>query len=258
MVLLYKSLAVLLLFLTLDPSLWLTHAFSTSSPTTRTRIQFMTAVGFDDTDYDDDSPSNSPNVATPAGPTRILHKLCQYDPCREDQPPCTNHLAQIGCLCPGLSGAHQLPHPPRLQGLLPPGSSEGGGGGVEVQWCAPSSVVSGYRVVVEGNRSAALDFGAQARRGQLRPLEAGAEVCVEAVNGVGHSAASELSCTRYHPPAPHGGSVKAGLIGGGVAILLLLVVMAMMILLRRRARRKSTEGAAEGLGNPSYSAEGNL
>ena len=254
MVLLYKSLAVLLLFLTLDPTLRLTHALSTSSPTTRTRIQFMT----DDTDYDDDdSPSDSPNVPTPV-PTRILDKLCQYDPCREDQPPCTNHLAQIGCLCPGLSGAHQLPHPPRLQGLLPAGSSEGGGGGVEVQWCAPSSVVSGYRVVVEGNRSAALEFGAQARRGQLRPLEAGAKVCVEAVNGVGRSVASELSCKRYHPPTPHSSSVKAGLIGGGVAVLLLLAVMAIMILWKRRARRKSTEGAAEGLGNPSYSAEGNL
>ncbi|KAJ3587509.1 hypothetical protein NHX12_011106 [Muraenolepis orangiensis] len=252
-VFLYKSLAMLLLFLTLDLTLQLTNALSTSSPTTQPHIRFVSIYPDYDTDYAD-SPSDPPSVVTPAGRTRLLHELCQYDPCQEDQPPCADLSARSGCLCPGLSGAQQTPHPPRLQGLLPP---SGDGEGSEVRWCAPSSVVSGYRVVVEGDRGTALEFGAQARGGRVGPLEAGAQVCVEAVNKAGHSAASESSCTHYQPPALLSSSVKAGLIGGGVA-LLLLVVIAMMILWRWRARRKTTEGSAEGLGNPSFSTEGHL
>jgi len=254
MVLLSKSLAMLLLLLTLELTLQLTHALSTSSPITRPRILFVTPMGDYDEDYDD-SHSDSLSVVSPAGPTRLLHELCRYDPCREDQPPCKHLAAQSGCLCPGLSGAHEIPRSPRLQRL---GPSSGSDNGVEVQWCAPSSVVSGYRVVVRGNRGGALEFGAQARRGRVQALEAGAEVCVEAVNGAGHSAASEFSCTHYHPPVLLSGSVKVGLIMGGVAIVLLLVVIVPLILWRRRVRRKATEDSADGLGNPSYSTEGNL
>ncbi|CAL8264272.1 unnamed protein product [Lota lota] len=257
MALLYKSLAVLQLFLTLDPTLRLTHALSTTSPITRTRILFMTAVGDYDADYTD-SHSDPLSVAAPARPAHILHELCQYDPCRGDQPPCADLSAQSGCLCPGLSGASQPPHPPRLQELLASGSGDVKDGGVEVRWCAPSSVVTGYRVVVDGNRGAALEFVAQGRRGRLGFLEDGAEVCVEAVNGAGHSAVSEFSCMHYQSPARLGSSGVAGFIGGGVAILLLLVVMALTIHWRRRARRKTTEAGAEGMGNPSYSTEGNL
>lgn len=252
--LLNKSLVMLLLLLTLELTLRLTHAMSTSTPITRPRILFMTPMG----DYDEDngdSDSDPPSMVTPAGTTRLLHELCRYDPCQEDQPPCKHLAAQSGCLCPGLSGAHEVPHFPRLQRL---GPSSGSDNGVEVQWCAPSSVVSGYRVVVRGNRGGALEFGAQARQGRVQALEAGAEVCVEAVNGAGHSAASEFSCTHYRPPVLLSRSVKVGLIMGGVAILLLLVVIVPLILWRRRARRKSTDGSAEGLGNPSYSTEGNL
>ena len=255
--LLYKSLAVLQLFLTLDPSLRLTHAVSTPSPITRTGFQFVTAMDDYDADYPDGL-SHPPSAAAPAGRTAAPRSLCRYDPCREDQPPCAELSARSGCLCPGLSGASQPPHPPRLQGLLPPGGGDRSDGGVVARWCAPSSVVTGYRVVVDGDRGAALEFPAQGRRGQVGVLEAGVEVCVEAVNRAGRSAASEVSCMRYQAPARLSGSGTVGLIGGGAAILLLLVVVALALHRRRRARRKTTEDGAEGLGNPSYSAEGHL
>ncbi|CAL8268631.1 unnamed protein product [Boreogadus saida] len=257
MVLMYKSLAVLQLFLTLDPSLRLTHASSTPSPITRTGFQFVTAPDDYDSDYPDGL-SHPPSAAPPIRATNVLHELCQYDPCQEDQAPCSDLSAQSGCLCPGLSGASQPPRPPQLQGLLPPGSGDRSDGGVVVRWCAPYSVVTGYRVVVDGNRGAALEFPARGRRGQVGVLEARAEVCVEAVNRAGHSAASKLSCWQYQPPPRLSGSGMVGLIGGGVAVLLLLVVTAIALHRRRRIRRNTTEARAEGLGNPSYSAEGGL
>lgn len=257
------NLAVLLLFLSASPLLHshlFTHAASTSPPVTRPRIMFLTVLGSDD-NYDDDyteDHSPPPEVLYPKRTTLLRQEpqLCKYNPCLENQEPCTQLADRTGCLCPGVSGADKPPHAPRIQVLLQ--VSEGDNRGkVEVQWCAPSSVVSGYRVVIEGRGGGGLEFGEVSRRGVVGSLEVGTKVCVEAVNNAGHSTPSEFSCKRYDPPESSDHKLLAGVIGGGVALLLLLIIGA-VILWQYQMRKKAKRDSTDGLGNPSYSTEGTL
>lgn len=257
---LYRNLAVFLLFLIASPvhhSHLFTHAASTSSPVTRPPIKFITGLG---EDYDDDytaSYSSPPEVVIPAKTTLLQTEpqLCQYNPCLENQEPCAHLSTKTGCLCPGVSGDDKPPQPPRIQGLRL--ISEGDDRGkIEVQWCAPSSAVSGYRLVIEGSEGDALEFGDVLRRGLVGPLEVGTKVCVEAVNKAGRSAPSMFSCKRYDLPESSEHNLFAGVVGGGVALLLLII--AAVILWKYRICQKAKRGSTDGLGNPSYSREGTL
>ncbi|XP_045886287.1 LRRN4 C-terminal-like protein isoform X2 [Micropterus dolomieu] len=261
---LYRNLAVLLLFTSpLLHSRLYTHAASTSPPVTRPRIIFMTDTGSDD-DFDDedddylDNHSSPPEVLYP-GKTTFLQQapeLCQYNPCLENQEPCAQHSEKTGCLCPGISGADEPPHAPRIQMLLPVSEGEDTGK-IEVQWCAPSSVVSGYRVVIEGSEGHDREFRDVSRRGVVGFLEVGTKVCVEAVNNAGHSTPSEFSCKRYDPPKSSNHNLLAWIIGGGVTLLLLLIIAA-VLLWKYQMHQKAKKDSTDGLGNPSYSREGTL
>ncbi|XP_056147230.1 leucine-rich repeat neuronal protein 4 [Lampris incognitus] len=265
-----KNLAVLLLLVSSDSflrsaspyprQLLFTHAASTSPPVTHKRIMFVMDVG-DDDDYDDDYSDghSSPTSASPSkNHTPLLQdrKPCHYDSCEENHGPCEHLSAQTGCLCPGLSGDDIPPHPPRLKGLVPVSDGDSKEK-VEIQWCAPSSVVSGYRVMVEGHSGGPLQFGEASRRGTVESLEVGAKVCVEAVNKAGHSMRSDFSCLRYNPSKSSRLELSAGVIAGGVAFLLLLFIAA-FILWKRKMCQKATSDSAEGHRNPSYSTEGPL
>ncbi|XP_069027507.1 LRRN4 C-terminal-like protein [Embiotoca jacksoni] len=258
-----RNLAALLLFLSVSPLMHshiFIHAASTSPPITRSRIIFLTGLG-SDADYEDeyaDSHSSPPELL-PSVKTPLLHQepqLCQYNPCMENQEPCPHLSSKTGCLCPGISGADEPPHPPRIQALLP--VSEGvNRGKIEVQWCAPSSVVSQYRVVVEGSGGDALQFGGGLRQGLVGSLEVGTKVCVEAMNSAGYSSPSEFSCKRYDSPQSSDHKLMAWVIGGGIALLLLLVIAA-VILWKHQMCQKAKRDSTDGLGNPSYSTEGTL
>lgn len=258
-----RNLVLLLLFLSASPLLhshFFTHAASTSPPVTHPRMIGLGSDNYDDDDdYDNADNDNSAPKVLSSVKAPILHRdtqLCQYNPCLENQEPCFQLSVKTGCLCPGLSGADVPPHAPRIQGLLP--VSDGvHTGKVEIQWCAPSSVVSRYRVVVEGKEGDALEFRDALRRGLLGPLEVGTKVCVEAVNNAGHSAPSEFSCKRYDPPESSDHKLLAGVIGGGVALILLLIIAA-VILWKHQMYKNAKRDSTDGLGNPSYSTEGTL
>ncbi|XP_068446942.1 LRRN4 C-terminal-like protein [Clinocottus analis] len=257
-----KNLVVLLLFLGASPFLHShlsTHAASTPSPP-RHRIIFMTDFSSDDNyddEYSDNDNHSSPPEVLHAVKTTVLNQnqqLCQYNPCLENQEPCKQISTRTGCLCPGISGDNEPPLAPRIHVLQP--ISEGADRGkIEVQWCAPSSVVSVYRVLIEG--SEAMEFQEDLRRGLVGSLEVGTKVCVEAVNNAGHSVPSEFSCTRYDLPEFSDHKLFVGVIGGGVALLLLLIIAA-VILWKHQMRKKAKRDSADGLGNPSYSTEGTL
>ncbi|XP_075959747.1 uncharacterized protein LOC142962943 [Anarhichas minor] len=258
-----KNLAVLILFLSASPLLHshlFTHAASTSAPATRAQIIFVTGLtsddNYEDEYFDNDNHSTPPKVVESVQTTLLQQKpqFCQYNPCLENQEPCNQISERIGCLCPGVSGADEPPHAPRIHVLQP--ISEGGDRGkIEVQWCAPSSVVSGYRVVIEGRET--LEFQKVSRRGLVISLEVGTKVCVEAVNSAGHSTLSDFSCKRYDPPESSNHKLLAGVIGGGVALFLLLIIAA-VIFWKYQMRKKAKRDSADGLGNPSYSTEGTL
>uniref|UniRef100_A0AAV2MK76 Uncharacterized protein n=1 Tax=Knipowitschia caucasica TaxID=637954 RepID=A0AAV2MK76_KNICA len=228
----------------------LTQAASPFPPVTRSQMIFMT---FND-DYDNDNQSLPASVKTPT----MYHEppqLCHYNPCLEDQPSCAVLSRKSGCLCPGLSGASLPPNAPRIQSLRP--VSEGPDrGNIEVQWCAPSSVVNGYRVRIEGKEQQK-EFKDTKRRGLVGHLEVGTKVCVEAVNKAGHSSPSEFSCTRYETPTTSDSSVMVGVIAGGV-ILFLFLIMAVVILCKYCPCRRKKRDSDDGLGNPSYTLGGTL
>lgn len=253
---------LLLLFLSTSPSFnshLFTRAASTSPPVTQPRIVFMT-VGGSNYDYDDDDDNQSAPPEVHVSPKKpFTHQeplqLCQHNPCLEAQPPCAALSQQTGCLCPGFSGASEPPHAPRIHGLLP--VKEGPDSGkVEVQWCAPSSVVAGYKVTIEGNGSP-MEFKNTKRRGVVGYLEVGTKVCVEAVNSAGHSSPSEFSCKRYEPPTTFDHSLMVGVLAGAV-ILFLLIITGAVIFCKYRICQKTKRDANDGLRNPSYSAAGTL
>lgn len=259
-----RKLPLFLLFLNASPLLHpqlFTQAASTSRPITRQKINYL-SVSDSDNDYDDndnDKDYSSASKVISATKTTILQKapkLCQYDSCSEKQEPCSNISARTGCLCPGISPANKLPNAPRINALMPINEGKDRGK-VEIQWCAPSSVVTKYVVVIEGSGENTLEFQAFSRRGLVSSLEAGVKVCVQAVNDAGHSIASAFSCQRYDPPNNSDHNWLAGLIGGGVALLVLLIIVP-IIVWRYQMSQKAKRDSADGLGNPSYSKEGTL
>lgn len=253
---LHWNLGVLLLFLNASPLLndiLSAHAASTSAPFTRRRIIYVNS-GFDD----EEPTSPSPELPQPSD-TPVIHleaQLCHYDPCLENQEPCFDISERTGCLCPGVSRADMPPHAPRINVLRPISYGEDRGK-VEVQWCAPSSVVSKYRVVFQDSSRKPLEFPAFLRKGSVEELNVGDKVCVEAVNKAGQSVATEFSCQRYDPPGSSDQRLLAGVIGGGVTLILILIIVAVSLNKCKSCRKAKTD-STDGLGNPSYSREGTL
>lgn len=253
---LHWNLGVLLLFLNASPLLndiLSAHAASTSAPVTRRRIIFVNS-GFDDEEPTSPSPGLPPPSDTP-----VLHQepqLCQYNPCLENQEPCFDISERTGCLCPGISGANLPPHAPRINMLRPISDGEDRGK-VEVQWCAPSSVVSKYRVVFQDSGRKPLEFPPFLRKGSVGELDVGDKVCVEAVNKAGQSSPTEFSCQRYGPPGSSDQRLLAGVIGGGVTLILILIIVAVSLNKCKSCQKAKTD-SADGLRNPSYSREGTL
>ncbi|KAM3613411.1 uncharacterized protein V6R79_025695 [Siganus canaliculatus] len=258
---LHRNLVVLLLYLTASPLLH-SHLFcqaaSTSRPVTRPRIIFMTHINSDD-DYEEeedgdfDDHSRSPEVVHTVRTTFLNHepKFCKFNPCLEDQEPCAQLSTKTGCLCPGMSEPDQPPLAPRIDTLLPVSKGDDTGK-VEVNWCAPLSIVSKYRVVIAGNDKDAQVFQASSRRGLVQSLEPGTQVCVQAVNQAGYSSPSEFSCQRYDPRHSTDQNMLLGVLVAGVA-LLLLVIIAAVIFWKYRMYKKAKRDSTDGLGNPSYS-----
>ncbi|XP_061756108.1 LRRN4 C-terminal-like protein isoform X1 [Nerophis ophidion] len=250
------SLHVLLLVLMSWPGLHAEGA-STSPPITRPRITFITDFGADDyEDYydEDEQASRVPPVVLATTRTHFLQReLCPFNPCSEQQVPCAQLADTRGCLCPGVSGPDTPPHAPRVQALVPIREGDNRGK-VEVQWCSPSSVVTQYKVVVEGRDGQVLEFGNAFRRSPVGFLEAGTKVCVEAVNKAGHSTPSQFSCQRYDPPSSDF-NILAAIVCGGVALLLLVSAI---IFWRCWTSKKAKRDSADGLGNPSYNKEETL
>lgn len=258
-----RNLTTLLLFLNLSPLLLhlLTHAATVQPPATRKKIIFMTGVDIEKEydNYNEEDHSFPPEEVFPAKTTvlRRSREFCEYNSCLENQEPCAQISSRTGCLCPGVSGANLPPHAPRLKEFLTIAEGEHMGS-IEVHWCAPSSVVSKYRVVVEKSDRPALVFSHGSRRGLVGSLEPGDKVCVLAVNNAGSSSPSEYSCSRYdHDADASDSKLFIGLIGGGVALLVLVIIVA-VILVKYKACGKMKNGTGNGLGNPSFSTGGTL
>ncbi|XP_064182135.1 LRRN4 C-terminal-like protein [Anguilla rostrata] len=221
---------------------------SAKPPVTPFQIRYVT--GLSDYDYKDEEEENQPtHYRQPQDPTQnSVPQPCDYDPCQDQQVPCAQLSALTRCLCPGVTGPQDRPEAPSLQKMVREGSE------TVVTWCAPPSTVSSYRVVVNGGEP--LVFGEQLRRAVLGELEAGARVCVEAVNDAGTSTPLPESCKEYEPQGDDGMSLRAGVIGGGLGFLLVLSLAALLLWKFNTCKKSGSD--REGLGNLSYSSEGPL
>ncbi|XP_057677244.1 leucine-rich repeat neuronal protein 4 [Corythoichthys intestinalis] len=154
-------------------------------------------------------------------------KRCDYNPCKENEPPCAELSATNNCLCPGSTSHLEAPRPPFLKTVTLSGSE------VVLQWCAPHSFVKAYKVTVGGTERQT--FESERRSGGVGPIENVSEVCLVATNDVGDS---EGSCMMYRP-GDSSLPIKAALIGGALSLLLLLL-LAILLWRRRRQRRVQT------------------
>lgn len=250
------NLWVLVLFLNASPLFHYispAQAASTSSPVTRRRIIYVKS------DFDYEENISPPPQLMQSSHATVLHgepQLCQYDSCLENQEPCLDISERTGCLCPGVSGADVVPQAPRIRALQPI-SNGNDHEKVEVHWCAPSSVVSRYKVVFQDSNREPVEFQAFLRRGSVGHLDPGEKVCVEAVNKAGRSVPTAFSCQRYDLPGSSDHRLLAGVIGGGVTLILLLIIVAVSLNKCKSCQKAKTD-SADGLRNPSYSKEGTL
>ncbi|XP_077718152.1 LRRN4 C-terminal-like protein [Canis aureus] len=120
--------------------------------------------------------------------------LCDYDSCRHLQVPCKElqRAAPRACLCPGLSSPAQPPYPPRLGEVHVVAET----GSAVVHWCAPSSPVHQYWLLLwegSGAPQKGPPLNSTARRAELKRLKPGGTyvVCVVAANGAGESSVPE-------------------------------------------------------------------
>lgn len=166
--------------------------------------------------------ANVPVITIP--PIEGGPEKCDYNPCLEDQVPCSILKATTGCLCQGVTLHNVAPLAPDVKSVSWNGSE------VEIKWCAPYSHVTAYIVTVGGEHRR--KFSKDNRRGGLGEVENHTQVCVVAANDAGQS---EESCMMYQP-SDSNLPLKAGLIGGALGLLLLLLLA--VLLWRHRRQRK--------------------
>ncbi|XP_047462053.1 leucine-rich repeat neuronal protein 4 [Mugil cephalus] len=176
-----------------------------------------------DYDYEDHTTSAPIGLSTPRGTFR----KCDYNPCLENQIPCTEQAASTGCLCPGFTLHNTIPEKPILRSVSWNGSE------VIVSWCAPSSHVTAYVVTVGGQERQ--KFGGDKRSGAAGKVDDLEEVCVVAMNDAGESGGS---CRMYEPRS-RSWPLTAGLIGGALGLLVLVLLA---VLLWRHKRQRKLEG----------------
>ncbi|KFP84813.1 Leucine-rich repeat neuronal protein 4, partial [Apaloderma vittatum] len=173
------------------PQLNSTRTTARSQPaSTRSLIHFV-----DDYDYGDHSTDP---------PVQPAYTICDYNPCRHLQKPCSELQRASQCLCPGMSREDEVPDPPRLREV-----SEVTDSSAQIHWCAPNSVVHTYELMLHAqggeNRRSVLDnIYSTARQYTLYNLSPYTTyyICVTALNKAGSSQISSQgvpgnSCTRF-------------------------------------------------------------
>lgn len=203
---------------------------SSSSSQNATRPRSHPSGEIDDYDVLEDSTTEPPSSSSTTSED-TEYDICDYSMCVEHQQTCPELAAVTGCFCPGL------------ERLLPPSSptlpdlTQQDDKGVLVHWCAPTSIVTHYKVVVKGkDKVEEIQVEEKKRTTVLRNVAVGALVCVEAVNKFG---VSKQSCATFKPQHSDPGlALKLGIIGGVVGLIVLLILA--LLLWRHKKRRESS------------------
>lgn len=207
-------------------------SFVSSSSQNATRPRFHPSGRNDYYEYEDFT-TEPPSSSSTHSEQPDLNP-CNYDMCVEQQHTCPEFAEATSCLCRGLSSGFTPPSSPSLSHL-----TQLDGKGVVVHWCAPNSIVTHYIVWVRGNGKVKIEVEERKRAAVLDDVEAGAHICVEAVNKGGVSTEDDRSCATFEPQNTNSGlALKLGIIGGVVGLILLLILA--LLLWRHKSRQKST------------------
>lgn len=222
----------------------LNHSFVTSSQNA-TRPRFRPPGSSMDYYSEYEDVSTEPPSSSPTDSEYPEDNRCVYDMCIEQQGTCRDLARATGCLCRGLTGSQDPPSQPSNVKV-----SQEDGKGVEVHWCAPTSIVTHYIVSVEGKDKVTernLKVEDKKRSAVLGDLAAGEIVCVEAVNNAGVSGKDSQSCMTYEPKTSDSGlALKLGIIGGVMGLLAVVIVAVLLWRHKKRmrltVRREKSEG----------------
>lgn len=181
-----------------------------------------------------EDPTTEPPSSSSTTTEDTERNFCDYNMCVEHQQTCTDLAIVTGCFCPGLD-ILSPPSPPTISYLTQQDDK-----GVLVHWCAPTSIVSHYKVLVKDKDSVReIPMEEKKRTTVLRNVTAGALVCVVAVNKNGVSEENKQSCATFKPQHPVSGlALKLGIIGGVVGLIVLLILG--LLLWRHKKRRESS------------------
>ncbi|XP_078516608.1 LRRN4 C-terminal-like protein [Lissotriton helveticus] len=226
--------------------------------TTLTRILFAIP---DREEYDYTAEDEDEDLSEPATP-RAPAVPCDYDRCRHLQVPCEELQQLSRCLCPGVSGSHVRPDPPRL------GDIQESEGVLTVHWCSPSSTVDQYRVEVRRDDSLEAvrtdTVNSTHRLITLEGLQSGKSfvVCVVAMNQAG---SSEVNQAEYGPcrKVQMSGTQLRYLyvaLGASAAALLLVAILGVAYYYHSRRKKSLLHSSRDttvpsGVPNMSYRSE---
>ncbi|XP_078505644.1 leucine-rich repeat neuronal protein 4 [Lissotriton helveticus] len=160
------------------------------------------------------------------------HKVtvCDYHPCRHLQKPCHEIQKVSMCYCPGLSADNVVPDPPRLRKV-----SEITDTSVQINWCAPNSVVQRYQLVYqqEGSENLTIidNIYVTAREYTLYNLlpDTTYQACMITINKAGTSQeipklVSRIPCTKFKTRPSYIVILAALCITSGILLLAIIIL----------------------------------
>lgn len=234
---------VTLLFLISFLHLYFVSSSSSSSSSSSQNATRPRSLHSEET-YDDYGEETTTVTVSPSLSSTIAPELnpCDYDMCVEQQQTCRDLAEVENCLCPGLSNVLTRPSAPLISDLIQQGSR-----GVVVHWCAPTSIITSYNVRVKDKGRVINNAVVEQHKRVLvlENVEAGAMVCVQAVNNGG---VSEEDCANFEPKHSDSGlALKLGIIGGVVVGLILLLILALLLWRHKRRQKFTARSETEGV-----------
>ncbi|XP_069090254.1 leucine-rich repeat neuronal protein 4 [Pleurodeles waltl] len=216
----------------------------------RTTIPHIPREYVSDIDYEEEEEEKT------TAPHKII--VCDYHPCRHLQKPCHEIQKASMCYCPGLSADNVAPDPPRLRKV-----SEITDTSVQIQWCAPNSVVQRYQLVYQpvGSENLTIidNIYITSREYTLYNLLPATtyQVCVISINKAGPSQTvpklvSRIPCTKFQTRPSYIVILTTLCVTSGVFLLAIIILSACLYKQRKNTFVEKYDTHLVSYKNPAF------